>query len=70
MTANYHRMSVRFRDPETRRKLALFKKKLERETGKPVSESHLLELIAQQFLEKNLSLEEEKETNSLALKTH
>ncbi len=62
MTANYYRMSLRFKNEGTKKRLKTLRRELERETNKKVSESHLVETIVEQFLDKQglTSLQEEK----------
>lgn len=67
MTANYYRVSLRLKNAETARKLSILQRSLEKETGKKLSKSSLIEGILEQFLDKNILLEE-NEKNSLAIK--
>lgn len=67
MTANYYRVSVRLKNSETARKLSIFVNSIEKETGKKLSKSSVIEGILEQFLDKNVLLEE-SEKNPLAIK--
>ncbi len=55
-------MSLRFKNEGTKKRLKTLRRELERETNKKVSESHLVETIVEQFLDKQglTSLQEEK----------
>lgn len=52
MAANYHRTWVRFRNPETKRKLQALRREMEEKAEKKISTSQLVEKIVEQFLEK------------------
>lgn len=61
MPANYHRVWVRFRKSDVKRRLKDLQRELSEKTSKKVSTSKLVETIVEQFLDKNypISLLEE-----------
>jgi hypothetical protein len=52
LAANYHRVWVRFRNPELKRRLSALKREMREKTSKNISNSELVEKIVEQFLDK------------------
>jgi len=52
LTANYHRVWVRFRNPELKRRLHALKLEMREKTSRSISNSELVEKIVEQFLDK------------------
>lgn len=52
LAANYHRVWVRFRKPEVKRRLHVLQRELGEKAGRKISNSELVEKIVEQFLDK------------------
>lgn len=52
LPANYHRVWVRFRNPELKRRLQALKREMSAKASKNISNSELVEKIVEQFLDK------------------
>lgn len=52
LAANYHRVWVRFRNPELKRRLHVLKQEMREKTSRNISNSELVEKIVEQFLDK------------------